>query len=163
MNDDAFEKRLQKKLADMTKAQAPTRDLWPGIEYALDRQKHSRSTTAIASCLLLFACAMLYWMVSKEDAPSTLVSQLQTRHEQQMQMLYTHYEDQQALTENWQQQLQDLDSAAQEILNALKHDPHNKDLLKMLGNVYQQQLDLVARVHQPKWQYIYDSNREVAL
>ena len=109
MNDDAFEKRLQKKLADMAKTQTPTRDLWPGIEHALNQPGRSKSATAIASCLVLFVCTMLFWVFNREDSPSSLVSQLQNTHEQQMQTLYTSYEDQQALTKNWQQQLQDLE------------------------------------------------------
>ena len=80
-----------------------------------------------------------------------------------MLLLYTNLDEQKALTENWQQQLSELDRAARDILEALEQDPGNMDLLKMLRNVYQQQLNLVERVHQPKWQYIYDMNREVTL
>jgi hypothetical protein len=68
--------------------------------------------------------------------------------------LLASYETTPALTENWQQQLNELDMAADAIKKALKEDPDNSALIRMLHHVYQQQIALVERVHAPKWQQI---------
>ena len=44
--------------------------------------------------------------------------------------------------------------AADAIKAALENDPNNMALLRMLQSVYQQQIDLIERVHAPKWQQI---------
>ena len=68
--------------------------------------------------------------------------------------LLARYETTPALTKDWQQQLNELDTAADAIKAALKEDPDNSALIKMLHHVYQQQIALVERVHAPKWQQI---------
>ncbi|WP_346993140.1 hypothetical protein [Alteromonas gracilis] len=47
-----------------------------------------------------------------------------------------------------------MDDAADAIKTALKEDPDNSALIKMLHHVYQQQIALIERVHAPKWQQI---------
>jgi hypothetical protein len=74
--------------------------------------------------------------------------------EQQKQALLVQYEAQPALTNDWQQQLDELEQAEQAVKLALQNDPENAALLKMLAQVYQQQLDLINRVHAPSWQQI---------
>lgn len=64
------------------------------------------------------------------------------------------YETQPALTSDWQTQLQELEQAEQAVKLALKQDPENAALLNMLAQVYQQQLDLINKVHEPRWQQI---------
>ncbi len=64
------------------------------------------------------------------------------------------YQNQPALTDNWQQQLTELEDAERAIKQALENEPENPALLKMLAQVYQQQLDLINKVHAPKWQTI---------
>jgi len=58
------------------------------------------------------------------------------------------------LTDNWQVQLQELEDAEQAIKQTLENEPKNKALLSMLAQVYQQQLDLINKVHAPRWQHI---------
>ena len=58
------------------------------------------------------------------------------------------------LTENWQQQLEELDEAAIAIKKALENEPNNVALLKMLKKVHQQQIMLIERVHAPAWKTI---------
>lgn len=64
------------------------------------------------------------------------------------------YQSQAALTDNWQVQLQELEDAEQAIKQTLENEPKNKALLSMLAQVYQQQLDLINKVHAPRWQHI---------
>ena len=79
---------------------------------------------------------------------------LSSQHQTQRDQLLVSLEGQPALTENWQEQLQELDDAAAAIKAALAQDPNNAALLKMLQNVYQQQISLIERVHSPKWRQI---------
>jgi len=72
----------------------------------------------------------------------------------QKQSLLVQYQSQVALTDNWQVQLQELEDAEQAIKQTLENEPKNKALLSMLAQVYQQQLDLINKVHAPRWQHI---------
>ena len=90
-------------------------------------------------------------------APATVESRRSRRRSQQQQQvssLLASYQSTPALTEDWQQQLKELDDAADAIKTALKEDPDNSALIKMLHHVYQQQIALIERVHAPKWQQI---------
>ena len=68
--------------------------------------------------------------------------------------LLVEYENKEALTTNWQTQLQELEEAEQAIMQALENEPQNQALLTMLAQIYQQQLDLINKVHAPRWQHI---------
>ena len=66
--------------------------------------------------------------------------------------MLVRFQEQPALTHNWQEQLTELDEAADAIKAALENEPNNMALLKMLQSVHQQQINLIERVHSPKWQ-----------
>ncbi|CAD5249170.1 conserved hypothetical protein [Alteromonas sp. 38] len=83
-----------------------------------------------------------------------LVDALSEQQDDQMTSLLASYDSAPELSENWQAQLKELDDAAGVIKAALKDDPNNRALLKMLKHVYQQQITLIERVHAPKWQQI---------
>ena len=83
-----------------------------------------------------------------------LVDALSEQQDEQMTTLLASYDSAPELSENWQTQLKELDDAAVVIKAALKDDPNNRALLKMLKHVYQQQITLIERVHAPKWQQI---------
>ena len=74
--------------------------------------------------------------------------------ETEKQALLVQYQEKPALTDDWQSQLDDLEQAETAIKQALKNEPQNSTLLRMLAQVYRQQLELINRVHQPKWQQI---------
>ena len=58
------------------------------------------------------------------------------------------------MTDNWQKQIDELDEAAIAIKKALAEEPNNPALLKMLKNVYQQQMMIIERVHEPRWKRV---------
>jgi hypothetical protein len=64
------------------------------------------------------------------------------------------FQDQPALTQNWQDQLTELDDAAVAIKMALRNESNNMALLKTLRYVHQQQINLIERVHSSKWIHI---------
>ncbi|MCC2617692.1 hypothetical protein LJ739_15680 [Aestuariibacter halophilus] len=169
MTKQQFDAQLEAQLAELPKAQMPQRDLWPGIELALAREEQhddarssagdNRRTVVWASLAASVAVVGLVGVLSlRSPAPQLdgmqLVNALSAQHEQQKNALLVKFQDQPALTQNWQQQLDELDSASEAIKAALDQDPDNMALLKMLQKVHQQQIDLIERVHSPKWQQI---------
>ena len=140
----------------------PNKDLWSGVEKALTHpqktqgnvKNHWQRVTAVAACMCLglLSYQVLFKQVeSQYDAGLQAMTQV---FQQEKQALLVKYNNQKALADNWQMQLVELEEAEQAIRTALKNDPENVALLKMLSQVYQQQLDLINKVHQPSWQKI---------
>ncbi|GAA0859879.1 hypothetical protein [Aliiglaciecola litoralis] len=168
MNKANFEADLRAKLAQLEKDKQPERDLWAGIEIALadedtpnqiraQRQPKQRpKMVAIAASVALVGVLTWYGMQSpvNEVSGQDLVAALSSQHEQQKNALLVKFEGQPALTQNWETQLAELDEATIAIKAALKHDPNNMALLKMLQSVHQQQINLIERVHSPKWRQL---------
>lgn len=141
----------------------PSRDLWQGIELAITNEagaKPARSRWPLAVAAGFIVPAVLVWLsMSSSQAPvgstnPTVVAQMSKQFESQKASLLVAFSEQKAVTDNWQGQLTELESAADAIKAALKNDPNNMALLRMLQSVYQQQIDLIERVHAPKWQQI---------
>ncbi|MCF2947669.1 hypothetical protein L0668_06090 [Paraglaciecola aquimarina] len=167
MSSRSFEQDLDKQLAKLGREKQPERDLWQGIDYALANEPNQHVETirrpVLGNKLYLVAATvvMFAWMgwfsfnqQTEKLIGSELVAALSEQHEQQKNALLVSYEQQTALTENWQQQLEDLDQAADAVKAALKNEPNNIPLLKMLQNVHHQQISLIERVHAPKWSHI---------
>ncbi|NOU53166.1 hypothetical protein HG263_21945 [Pseudoalteromonas sp. JBTF-M23] len=158
MSKPDFEQFLKESL-EQTKEVAPKRDLWPGIERALVTQGHQQTQsssywpklTGVAACTI---AGLLAWQVVMKQPQQNTMTDISAFFEQQKQSLLVQYESQPALTSNWQEQLQELENAEQAVKVALQSDPENAALLKMLAQVYQQQLDLINKVHEPRWQQI---------
>lgn len=164
MNKPTFEQHLADELAKLSRDKIPERDLWLGIEFALnqkDAKQHSelrqgRRTYLAAAAVVMFG--LIGWLSLNQYSSALngdeLVALLSSQHEQQKATLLVKFDGQVALTENWQQQLSELDNAAEAIKKALKNEPNNMALLKMLQNVHQQQIHLIERVHSAKWSQI---------
>jgi hypothetical protein len=171
MNKQAFEKKLQQQLADLPREMQPDKDLWAGIDIALTSNEHQqphqkempsnviafkRHHLALAASVLVVAA--LSWQVMspapQNFEPQRLVNALTEQHLQQKSALLASYSDTQAATENWQQQLDELEQAGEAIRAALEEDPDNVALMKMLQHTYQQQIDLIEKVHAPAWNRI---------
>lgn len=165
--------KLQQDIDKLTMDIKPQRDLWQGIELGIERAEQMTSESsasrrpvrwqyAVAASFSLFA--FVGWFMSQQmttqpgtlDQPTIieLANNMSQQHETQKESLLVSFQDQPALTENWQEQLTELDDAADAIKAALKQDPTNTALLKMLQQVYQQQISLIERVHSPKWRQI---------
>lgn len=141
----------------------PSRDLWAGIEKAITEDSHRSSRSwsvntkifAASAASVLVAVLAIQLMPSQTIATSQAgISALVNTYEEQKGMLLAQYKDQPAVTNNWQQQLNELEAAAVTIRASLKDNPDNAVLTKMLSKLYQQQLDLINKVHSPKWQQI---------
>lgn len=141
----------------------PSRDLWAGIEKAITEDSHRASGSwsvnakifAASAASVMVAILAIQLMPNQGAAPSQAgINALVSTYEQQKGMLLAQYKDQPAVTNNWQQQLNQLEAAAITIRDSLKDNPDNAVLTKMLSKLYQQQLDLINKVHSPKWQQI---------
>jgi predicted Zn-dependent protease len=58
------------------------------------------------------------------------------------------------VTENWQMSLKELEEAEASLMKALKQQPDDPALMKMLTQVYQQQINLIQKAHRPQLQRI---------
>lgn len=168
MNKLDFETDLREQLEGLDKDKQPDRDLWAGIEIALANEEAPNDIGqevvankrpqifAIAASVLLVG--VLSWNTlkpaSQDFSGADLIAALSSQHQQQKSALLVKFQDQPALTQNWESQLDELDEAAVAIKAALKQDPNNVALLKMLQSVHQQQIDLIERVHAPKWRQL---------
>ncbi len=160
--------KLDEQLKTLPEEITPNRDLWQGVELAITSEppaaksnnKYINKYVAIAASLLVPVGLIGILMMggqSPADLPgsqSGLAAQLSGQYERQKASLLVTYSDQEAVTDNWQSQLAELETAADAIKAALENDPNNRALLRMLQSVYQQQIDLIERVHAPKWQQI---------
>ncbi|MCB4434908.1 hypothetical protein LHL20_01475 [Alteromonas sp. McT4-15] len=165
-----FDEQLARHIAELNKEKQPERDLFRGIELGIEAQKDSEANTnnqgvtpkqwmAIAAsvCLvtvLWFSAPFAFKLDDPRSDNYALIDAMSTQQQQQVSSLLASYQSTPALTEDWQQQLKELDDAADAIKAALKEDPDNSALIKMLHHVYQQQIALIERVHAPKWQQI---------
>jgi len=163
MSKTNFEQMLATQLADVDKEQLPERDLWPGIELALSSEASDQSRAVVAKKMYLIAATvamfgLIGWLsVNQQPVSLTgddLVASLSEQHLEQKNALLVRFQDQPALTQNWQDQLTELDDAADAIKTALENEPNNMALLKMLQSVHQQQINLIERVHSSKWSQI---------
>lgn len=167
MTNKAFEAQLQAKLDALPEGKSPERDLWKGVELGIENQTpvetKSRTPKLVAMAASVGLVATLSWFGAHNMAPpetelalqgEQLVDALSSQYQAQREALLVQFSDTTAVTENWEQQLNELDQAAGAIKLALKEDPNNKALLRMLQSVYQQQIELIERVHAPKWRQI---------
>ncbi|MDO6477470.1 hypothetical protein Q4520_18770 [Alteromonas sp. 1_MG-2023] len=172
------ESELNKALERLPKEMKPERDLWTGIALSIEAGEMEKQESAgkkvpvsrlrymaMAASLLLVTSLFIFIKPSEHSGNNSdkgggdasgqaLVNVLSRQHEQQKQQLLVRFQDQSAVTDDWQTQIQELEEAAAAVKLALKQDPDNTALLGMLQHIYQQQLLLIERVHAPKWQQI---------
>jgi len=152
MTED-FDRTLQRRIAQLNKSKLPERDLWPGIELAVMAKGHRRTPwLAIAASFAICVTGGWVWLArypSSNDPMLKTVVQLDDLHQKQISALKITFKDSRSLTTNWSEQLHDLDQAAEAIKIALKNEPQNVTLLKMLSEVYQKEIDLLKTVHEP--------------
>ena len=162
-----FDDKLAQHISGISKEKQPERDLWRGIELGITSQQDDASSSTVTSkqwmaiaasvclvTLLWFAAPFAFKADESRSDGYALIDAMSMQQQQQVNSLLASYESTTALTEDWQEQLKELDDAADVIKAALKDDPDNSALIKMLHHVYQQQIALIERVHAPKWQQI---------
>ncbi|WP_395338149.1 hypothetical protein PN836_010775 [Ningiella sp. W23] len=148
----------------------PSRDLWQGIEYGIQGfDKHEvyqeksvhrgwgfgfQRTAVFASVFAVMLVAGLSFYAGHQSQSELLVKSMSENHQQQKQALLASFENMSPASNDWQKQMQELDEAEDAIKKALETSPNNPALLRMLKQVYQQQLALIEKAHVPSWQHI---------
>ena len=166
--DKNAEISLQEAIEQLPKEIAPERDLWAGIEKAINQSATStdnsdkrKTFTPVAWAASIVAAVLLTWVtlgpeqvISKPQV--NLVAAMQQDFEQQKQTMLVNFgaPDIKQLPIAMQTELVKLSSAQSTISKALADDPNNSDLLNLLRWTQQQELDLLKQLYSPQWQRI---------
>ena len=168
MNSQNLEKTLQEQISQLPKEMTPERELWSGIEKAIQHKnqqnasvKSHRPSIPMAWAASVIAAVLLTWGVitpqqPQLQAPISLVLAMQQDFEQQKQTMLVSFGQPKisALPVDMQKQLAELLSARQAIEKALVDDPNSRDLLNILRWTQKQELDLIKQLYSPQWQTI---------
>jgi hypothetical protein len=151
-NDLDLSAQLESLPAEMT----PKRDLWPGIEQAIasrpqlstaanDSHWHNWARTAAAFVPAAFL--LVFWLQTSPDVTtqSESVRALSAGFELQKRQLLRHVSMEASAVNDWQTSLEELEQAEDAIEKALQSQPEDPALLKMLSQIYQQQLALIQK------------------
>ena len=158
MSDPQRKSKLQDAVDRLPRELPPARDLWPGIAHAIntpERTDWHRSLAIAASIVLVFALSLYF---SMQQSTGTLqnsrieeyIGVLQYEHKQNKQALMVQYKDQQAFYPDWEVQMKDLEQAEQVIFQALRDDPENLELLKILRQVQAKEIELLDAAFAPR-------------
>lgn len=156
--------KLEQALRSLPREALPARDLWPGIEHAIGvsadparppYRYHVRQLALAASVLLLLALSLYYG--GRQPAPALtnpvvleFLDTLRSEHRTSVQNLLARYQEQQPYYPDWTEQMQQLEQAEQVIYQALRDEPANLELVKILRQVQNQQLQLIDAVFDPR-------------
>ncbi len=178
MNKSFSEQNLQKEVAALPNEITPQRDLWAGIERAIQVKKQdtatSESTTRkafipTAWAASLVAAVLVTWVsfspnfssqpvdiVQQNNSPLNLVMAMQENFQQTKQTMLVSFGQPKMseLPKEIQAELTKLNSAQKTIEKALLEDPSNNDLLNLLRWTQKQELDFLTQLYSPKWQSI---------
>ena len=165
MNKPITDQQLQQQIDGLQQDIQPSRDLWAGIELAIEHQHQSaepKKTTfaPYAWAASVMAAVLLTWMVNKpmQNQPIQLtaveVIKQQYQTEKNTMLVSFGKPDISKLPEKMQKQFTELQSARESLLMALEDDPENPDLLNLLKWTQSQELSLLEQLYSPKWQTI---------
>ena len=178
MNKLLSEQDLQKTVAELPDEMTPQRDLWAGIERAIQTKKQDEPSfdapkktafipTAWAASLV--AAVLVTWIsfspqladksvniAQQDNSPLNLVMAMQENFKQTKQTMLVSFGQPKVseLPKEIQAELTKLSSALKTIEKALLADPSNNDLLNLLRWTQKQELDLLSQLYSPKWQSI---------
>ena len=160
MNDQNYDKLLDTSLSKLNKELEPPKDLWIGIDRAIELNQSSdrsfkRSVFQTAAVILIVLSSV--WLFTtgiylnnenrSEVNLTMLVEDMNNGFVVQKNNMLSFYEGKDSLTSNWQDQLQELEVARVSITEALKETPDNDYMIQILQNIQQQQLNLIQSVH----------------
>ncbi|SEL58169.1 hypothetical protein SAMN05216262_11458 [Colwellia chukchiensis] len=159
---------LEDEIAQLAKEILPARDLWPGIEKAINEQVPEAKTqntgrvfmpTAWAASIV--AAVLLTWLAispnsAQLNSADNIATVMQQDFQQQKHRMLVSFgmPDIKQLPVAMQTELIKLNSAQKTISQALVEDPNNSDLLNLLRWTQQQELELLTQLYSPQWQSI---------
>jgi hypothetical protein len=160
MSNRNAEQRLLDALNVLPREVLPQRDLWPGIAHGLlmpePRPVAWYRHAALAASVVLVLTLSLYYGTLQPLQPlpnsrvEALLSSLKDEHQLNKQTMLVQYQGQEAYSPDWESDLQEMEQAEAVIFEALRNDPENLQLIKMLRQVQENQLDLIDAVFDPR-------------
>ena len=166
--DKGAEQNLQAAIAQLPRDITPQRDLWSGIDKAINQNSVTASKSANSKVFIptawaasVVAAVLLTWVTLGPEPLTSqpainLVAAMQQDFEQQKHSMLVNFgtPDIKQLPVAMQTELIKLSSAQKTISKALADDPNNSDLLNLLRWTQQQELDLLKQLYSPQWQKI---------
>ncbi|NTS77211.1 hypothetical protein HR060_10080 [Catenovulum sp. SM1970] len=156
--DPNFEKALQTSLNSMPETMVPKRDLWRGIDQAITKKQQDSEVhkpiwnvlgavgTAVA--LALFVVSYFSSWSEHQLGVTEPVKLMANNFAKDKKALLASFGSQPIVVSNLEQQLSELAEAELSVTEALEKDPNNPALIRMLANIYKQQLVLIQKAHQ---------------
>jgi hypothetical protein len=176
MNKLISEQDFQNQVDELPDEMTPQRDLWTGIERAIQTKQQEKPLLNSSSkkkfvpaawAASLVAAVLVTWVsfspqqdvtqVAQQNAsPLNLVTAMQENFEQNKQTMLVSFglPKVSELPKEIQAELIKLSSARKAIEKVLIEDPSNNDLLNLLRWTQKQELDLLTQLYSPKWQSI---------
>ena len=161
MSKQDYEKLLDTYVDELPKELTPPKDIWSGIDHAIElrasknrwQKKNALKAAAVAAFFIgstWFIRAEFYSNnnhFNNEVNLSMLANDIDKGFQMQKANMLATYAGQPALTSTWEDQLRELETARDDIWEALKQNPNNKYMVQILVEIQQQQLDLIKNVH----------------
>ena len=168
IKEKSAEQSLQEAIAQLPKEMTPERDLWSGIDKAINQNStsvakntHNKAFMPSAWAASVVAAVLITWLTlgseyAANKSEVNVVATMQQDFEQQKQSMLVNFgtPDIKQLPVAMQTELIKLSSAQNTISKALADDPNNSDLLNLLRWTQQQELDLLKQLYSPQWQKI---------
>ncbi len=180
MSKQISDSQLHAQLEQLSKEVMPERDLWTGIEYAIEHQsqrqsgqtncvnardtKHARTHPLLwVASLAIVAVTTWFMYMPTSNAPSIApsahvaelspVEALENDYLLQRDAMLVSFgqPDLQSLPANIQSQFNELNQARASLVAALEADPDNVNLLNLLRWTQKQELQLLEQLYSPQW------------
>lgn len=164
------DKQLQAQIDALASDIKPERDLWAGIERAIEHQQHTQTDSGTGTKRATFTpyawaasvvlAVVMTWSLNMPSPTApvqlTALDVLQQQYMQEKDTMLVSFgkPDIKKLPEAIQKQFAELQSARKSLLTALDDDPDNADLLNLLKWTQSQELSLLEQLYSPKWQTI---------
>lgn len=175
MNKQISDQALASQIDKLPKEMQPSRDLWSGIERAIQNKSQQSAfesksmaeskpnkVVPIAWAASLIAAVLVAWisfaptpplstplMVNIDETAEQIVNSMHSNFQQQKQVMLVSYgqPDMTNLPIKMQNQLTELAQARKAIEKALANDGNNIDLLNLLRFTQQQELNLLQKLY----------------
>lgn len=154
MNTSDLEKRLTQDISDLSPELSPNRDLWPGIEKAINKPVQTERNRApwLVAASVIMAVTVGWFANQQTDIDShSLVASVEANFAMQKQAVSLQYTNAQEISP---EAAAEFTKARETILEALAEDPNNPALLEILKYTQQRELELMHQINRPQWQQI---------
>lgn len=154
MNTSDLDKRLMQEVKDLSPELAPSRNLWLGIEKAINQPatKRLNRTPWLVAASVVMAITVGWFSHQQADIEkNSLVASIEANFALQKQAVALQYTNAKAIS---QEEAAEFTKARTMILEALADDPNNPALLEILKYTQQRELELMHQINRRQWQQI---------